>query len=364
METAERVFGPGDTLVADLMLMLGEVYRQRGELDKAEPLWVRALAIRIPNYGEEHSWTQSLRRNLASLYSTRAEANLQAGQQEEALADFSKAVAHDAHSIFPIYERLRKRWSADRYQEEDKNAVLLEKLLRQAIAAFEKLTQASPAEPGHVKACASAQNLLGDLLCVSHRDAAERAHRQAIANYERLTLGFPPNAEYHENLGHAYRCLAYCLDQAASGEERARLMGLAVAQLKEATELEPTGSRPPWRRLWLADMHRSHADELLSLNRAVEAEQQYRKSIEVASALTAESIPESPPAAQTRHHLHLCFAHFIQFLTANGRTQEAEQIHLKAIDLYQRFVAERPDEPYFAEALKKEQEALAKLKEM
>jgi hypothetical protein len=100
------------------------------------------------------------------------------------------------------------------------------------------------------------------------------------------------------------------------------------------------------------------------LNRAEQAEQQYRKSMEVAATLNAESIPAPPHVDQPRHHLHLCFANFIQFLTANGRTQEAEQIHQKAISLYQKFAAERPDEPYFAEALKQQQTALAKLKEM
>jgi hypothetical protein len=114
--------------------------------------------------------------------------------------------------------------------------------------------------------------------------------------------------------------------------------------------------------LWLADTYRWLADELLSRQRAAEAETHFRTSLEIIMSLTAQPLVESPNAAPLRYSVNLCFRNFIQYLAAARRVQELQQAYEQAIAFYAKLSVERPGEAYFREELAKFQAELEKLK--
>lgn len=63
----KRVLGADDSLIADSLNNLAELYRDQGKYEEAEPLYQRALAIYERVLGADHPETISCRKNYASL---------------------------------------------------------------------------------------------------------------------------------------------------------------------------------------------------------------------------------------------------------------------------------------------------------
>jgi WD40 repeat protein len=267
-------------------------------------------------------------------------------QWDAAVAAYAKAIELDPYTWDYICEQLRAK---HRLPE-------AEKLLRQAVVAFEKRAADSPSEHKHQRDIASVLNRLGWVLRISQPQEAEQLHRQAIAILEKLVGSAPTDLTLHESLGFSYRFLVFQLDPKTKAQEREQVLREAAAQLEQTLAGAPDRQ---YCRFVLVDTYRCLADDLVSQQRTAEAEESYRKALQVVGSLTAGPLVDTPDEWPRRQAVDRCFTNLIQLLTA----AEAEQVQQQAITLYERLALERPDKPYFRKMLTNHQAALEKLKE-
>jgi eukaryotic-like serine/threonine-protein kinase len=238
-----------------------------------------------------------------------------------------------------------------------------EQTYRQVISALEKLAADFPADPSHRSRIASTYNRLGHAICGTRPAEAEKAHRQAIAILEKLAAEYPGGEVVGEGLGHAYGLLAGSLDQTTKASEREQLWRQAATQFDEVLKREPASPRSPHRRLFLAATYQTLADALLAQKKTAEAETDYRRAIDQFALVTAEALGRSEiDSAWRMEVLSRAHKNLMNLLAAAGRIQEAAEVGQKAVDLFTKLAAERPDEPYFREELAKRQAELEKLK--
>jgi tetratricopeptide (TPR) repeat protein len=271
-------------------------------------------------------------------------------QWDEAVAAYAKAIELDPYTWHHICEQLRAK---NKLPE-------AEKLLRQALAAFERRAADSPSEPKHQRDIASVLNRLGWVLRFSQPQEAKKLHLQAIAILEKLVGSAPTDLILHESLGFSYRFLVFQLDPKTKAQEREQVLRQAAAQLEETLAGAPGRQ---YCRFVLVDTYRCLADELVARERTAEAEGFYQKALNVVGSLTTTPLVDSPDEVTRRQAVDRCFTNLIELLTAAGRSAEAEQVEQQAIALYEKLAAERPDKPYFRDTLARHTAALEKLTE-
>jgi serine/threonine protein kinase/tetratricopeptide (TPR) repeat protein len=289
----------------------------------------------------------------AEVWLSKGTAELNLGDLERAINDYGIAVGMNPYTANGAFEALR---AAERLPE-------AEKLLRQALALFEKRAADLPTEPNHRKGIAEIRNRLGQVLRMTHPENAEKEYRQAIVIYEGLVSDSSPGQdEFGEGLGHSYRLLADVLGGKTRADEREKLWRQAAKQFEALLAKATPHPRREFHRFDLADTYRSLADGLVGQMRTAEAETFYRKALDQFALTTAEVLRSpTPDFAWHRDALNQCFANLTNLLMATGRTQDVEQVCQTAISLYTRLAAESPDEPYFHEELDKRQAELKKL---
>jgi tetratricopeptide (TPR) repeat protein len=322
-------------------ITLAELFLSLGRSQEAKQTFAQA-SDEIQNSDLQHENAQ--------MWLSIANTECELEQWDAAFANYAKAIELDPSTFDHICEQLRAK----------KKLPEAEKLLRQALAGFEKRASDSPTEPTHQADIARVLNRLGWVLRISQPQEAEKLHRQAIAINERLVSSFPDNSSHRGHLGFSYRFLGFLLDPATRPQEREQTLRQAAAQLEKNVTGAPDRQ---YGRFVLVDTYRCLGDDLVAQQRTAEAEELYRKALNVVGSLTTTPLVGTPDEVPRRQAVDHCFTNLIQLLTAAGRAAEAEQVQQQAITLYEKLAAERPDKPYFRKMLVNHQAELAKLKE-
>ena len=132
LKTAENAAGAEDHTVASSLINLANIYKHQGKLERAEPLYKRALAIYEKKLGLEHPNVALTLNNLADVYSA-------TGRYSEAEHLYKRAIAVDEKSFGPdqpevandLYNLATMYKIQGRYKESEEYYI-------QSMAIFEK----------------------------------------------------------------------------------------------------------------------------------------------------------------------------------------------------------------------------------
>jgi serine/threonine protein kinase/tetratricopeptide (TPR) repeat protein len=218
-----------------------------------------------------------------------------------------------------------------------------EQALRRATVLWQKLVNDFPQEPSYRLSLAEGYNSLGAEL-LPRPGEAEAAHRVALALCEQLVADFGDKPAYRAARGTSYRLLAKA--QAASGQ-----IAQAEASCRAALVL-----------LDFSGGAYSVLGEMLEVNgRSREAVAAYQQ----ACIAYEKWLAEMPYAAATTewNALCRCYERLILLLDSPDRGAQAAQYLGRALDLFERFLSDLPDEPSYLEgALPVAQQVSALLK--
>lgn len=191
----EKTPGPDDETTATCLSILAEVYRGKGDLVKVEPLLVRVLAIYEKVLGPEHIYVATILNNLAKLY-------LDQGKFEQAGDYFRRSLAIYEKTLGPEHQYiaicLTNLASLAHSKSEYGEAV---RLLKQALAIFEKTLG-----PDHPTTAISRNNLAETYRELGDYTRIEPLYLQALASLEKSLGSDHPNIAFiQNNLGNLYQ---------------------------------------------------------------------------------------------------------------------------------------------------------------
>jgi serine/threonine-protein kinase len=329
-------------LQAQMLDVIGQLYTELGDYDRAAPLLEEALAIRHGLHGEKHLDYVTSLQNLADLMSRRQEGARSIDLRQRVLA-LRRELSGNTHpkTLDAIWELgMSQHWGGGRadssalfrewmaaaasnseisatraIQLRDASAILeyqgdleqAEKLLRQAVMVQQQVL----GERHHLTAMSLSQ--LGDLLSRRNKVAEGQALcRRAV---ESLRLTYP---EGHPNLAMVLREYAFTLTRAGQWSE-------AVSLLREVLEMRRRFPSP-------IDIAMSTMDLSNALNRTDDYVESERLAQEAISIFTSQMGPGNAMAVYAGVHLG-------EALRGQGRYREAEPLLLAG---YKRFEVRKP----------------------
>jgi len=264
-EQVQRQLGDQPEVQAEIMTVLGRVYRRLGVFDKAEGLLERALVIGRPVYGEHVQLAQTLN-DLGVLLTDKGDYAAAARNLEQALDMRRKLLGAEHADVAVTLVELGRV-----YQDQGLNE-RADPLLRQSLAIRRKVLGEEHRETAvSLNAVASVLRLNGDLA------GAEALLRQSV-ELNRKTRG-----EYHANTGTSLHDLG--IVAASKGDYKA-----AESLLRQALVIH---------RKALGDNHPNVAATLNSLSHVLVAQRRYN---EAAAAMEA-ALAVARPALGSDHQL-------------------------------------------------------------
>ena len=190
-----ETFGPQDPRLATSLNNLAALYKAQGKYAEAEPLHLRALAIREKVLGPEHPQVATSLNNLAELYRTQGKYAQAEPLYKRSLAIKEKVLGPEHPSVATSLNNLAALYKAQGHYAE------AEPLYRRALAIKEKAL--GPEHPG----VATTLNNLAELYRAQGQYAeAEPLHKRALAIREKgLGPEHPRVATSLNNLAMLYR---------------------------------------------------------------------------------------------------------------------------------------------------------------
>ncbi len=190
---------------------------------------------------------------------------------------------------------------------------------KEAVAAFDELAAADPADLGRRRGLAKSLDTLGNAyLNAGRRAEAEEAYRRASNAYDLLVSR--PGATSADRLA-----MATCLSNRGSNLNKAKLPGAEESLRRSLALLDALGSENPKSpdvRLRLAAAQNNFADWLASAGRPGDAEPAFKSSIELFAGLVAEF----PAVLAYKAILGQARGEYGQFLVAQGRQGDARTL--------------------------------------
>ncbi|MEE8286868.1 MAG: CHAT domain-containing tetratricopeptide repeat protein [Gammaproteobacteria bacterium] len=170
IDLSEQEFGPNDPSIADLLIGLGDVYRQYGQYAEAEPLYKRALRIQEQTLGPDHI----ILNNLAVLYEDQGRYAEAEPLSKRALAIVQKALGPEHPDVAAILDNLALLYDKQgRYAE-------AEPLYKRALVISEKALG-----PDHPDVATSLNNLALLYDDQGRYAEAEPLYHRALAIWEK-----------------------------------------------------------------------------------------------------------------------------------------------------------------------------------
>jgi eukaryotic-like serine/threonine-protein kinase len=327
------------------------VARTLRKLDRAQEAWTaaqRALAIRVKLVGE-FPGTPEYRAACAYSHCRIASFLNERGRLDEAIAAYQSSIERFRKLVaeFPTDPGFRKRLSHAllRCAVSQMNRGTLadaERNARQALEMSAKLAAEDPGEQGDnlAEACES-QQLLAEVLERSNRRTEARAQfLEAVDSDRKLASRFPENVD--KTRGHRYRDFAF----AAGGHVEEAELGFraAIDFFQRLTAREPR-KLEGWHLL--ADTHRLLAQVLVTARRPNEAEQEFRRAVEIhESALERSHVDPFDEEEWAASYLDLA-----RFLQSKGRSGAADEIVRRLISRTEASVSAFPGKPASRERL-------------
>ena len=187
----EKVLGPEDPNVGNLLNNLAELYQAQGRYGEAEPLYKRSLAIREKVLGSEHPAVGSLLSNLGELYRSQGRYGEAEALHRRSLTITEKALGPDHRDVGTSLNNLALVYAnQDRYDE-------AEPLYKRSIGIYEKALG-----PEHPYVTQSLNNLAKTYETQRRYSEAERLYKRSRGIREKA-LG--PN---HPDVGTSLNDLA------------------------------------------------------------------------------------------------------------------------------------------------------------
>jgi serine/threonine protein kinase/Flp pilus assembly protein TadD len=239
-----------------------------------------------------------------------------------------------------------------------------EQVYRQGLAGHEKLVTdfptCDPEGDSAIGRLGRNYEALIDLLRNSNQpEEAIRVGRQGVDFYARqwarYSSEFPNNGAYVQNLGHNCRILAFSLGHLNNVErEREQLFREGIRIFEKLAADHPD---VPWHRHFYADTHRQLGALLAGSKRLAEAEESYRKALDIFVNLPADFLAEGNSNAEASVGIN----ELINLLKSSGRLQAAEKVSRQGIDLYEKCARARPNVLAFQQELAKRHLELSRL---
>ncbi|HMZ78508.1 MAG TPA: CHAT domain-containing protein [Acidobacteriota bacterium] len=192
---AEQTFPPDHALIAYCLEELGDIYRIKGDFEKAEPLLLRAQAIFEKTLGPDHEDTATCLSILAALYDTKDDFVKTEPLLVRALAIYEKVLGPD-HSYVATSLNNLARFYMNRGNYEKARS-----LFRRSLAIYEKTLG-----PEHEYTAACLTNLASLAHTNSNFSEAVALLKQALNIFEKaIGTDHPTTAICRNNLAEAYR---------------------------------------------------------------------------------------------------------------------------------------------------------------
>ena len=182
---------PNQLIMADSLLELASVYRRRGHYDDAEPLYMRARAIRVLVLGEQAPEVAATDNSLAALYWNSGNYDEAERRYLNALAIWDAAYGRNHSDVAKVRNNLALLYHQTYRFEE------AEQLYREAIPIYERILG-----PEHPRLGLAFNNLALVIHDQQRYDEAEPYYRRALAIAEKVfETQHPQLARIINNLG-------------------------------------------------------------------------------------------------------------------------------------------------------------------
>jgi serine/threonine protein kinase len=228
--------------------------------------------------------------------------------------------------------------------EESSRQKEAESAYRRALELAEKLTNDFPSVPNYRSLAAGVQLNLATLLGKTGRSKeGEQVLRRTIDLQGKLVADFPRVPEYRRNLIGAMLNLGAQLYGTKRLDEAGAMIGKAVGLLQELA----ASSADPADRFRLAMGHYNLAILQEEIGKPAEAEDNYRKALEVLERLVADF----PKAVDYHHVLGMILNNVAQYPMERGQFAEMRELAEKAIEHQRIALKGNPRHPGYREAL-------------
>jgi serine/threonine-protein kinase len=208
---------------------LGDAWRERGSIQKAEEAYDQALALQ-KKLVEESAGEPAYRNDLIITQSNRAKL-LQARQRFAEAEEIYRQIIPLQDQLaaeFPnepdyLSEAARYRFELGNLLEESRNARQAERFYREALAKVEKLAAKHPDRPDYQAEQGQAATSLALFLNDSQPDEAHRLLEESLKAHQQAHRLVPNSKEYHRRLQDCYHDLEDFLRQHHKHQELAQL---------------------------------------------------------------------------------------------------------------------------------------------
>jgi CHAT domain-containing protein/Tfp pilus assembly protein PilF len=350
VEKVKQLFGPDHTHTAAQMNNLAALYQATGQYAKAEPLFLRSMAIWEAKLGKEHADVATALNNLAGLYQHLGqyakaeplyrrclairEAKLGKGHPEVATALNNLAMVYQHMGQYPkaepLYQRSLEIYESRLGKEHPYVAAALNNLAR----LYEDMGQYAKAEPRFLRSLEICEAKLGkDHSHVADSLSSLAALYKSMGQYTKAESLYRRSLEIREaRLGKDHPDVANSLHNLAA-------LYLATGQYARA---EPLYQRS--LDVWEAKLGKDHpyvADSLSnqatlykSMGQYAKAESLYRRSLEIREARLGK---DHPDVANSLHNLAVLSA-------ATGQYARAVPLYLRSLKIFEaRLGKDHPD---------------------
>jgi tetratricopeptide (TPR) repeat protein len=282
------------------------------------------------------------RNAIAAAYESLAGFLKDIGQQEEAIKCYRQALDLREKLVAesPNNAQYRLALENDLRLLGPLSPTAAEQAWRTSLAVFEKLASDLPNDPSLRENVVQVYRQRAKLLFDNKRmKESEKTYRRVIALQEKLVADFPDRAQYVEQLPHDWRWRGWCLGHLGRHQEREMVFREALKLFDRLAAQHPSAAYTDL----LAETHDNLGQALIALRRFGEAEEEYRKAIELYTALPADFLKD----AKRRSYMNWFRAGLINSLKGRGRVKEAEEFARGAIEFYEKLAAAQPDLPDF-----------------
>jgi serine/threonine-protein kinase len=308
-----------------------------------EPWWARAA-----RWGRRHKAaaagaitllvTAVLALAVSTVLISREQGRTEAARQR-ALANFGKARKAVGEMLTRVSE------DKDLLRHLPRMAEVRRRLLEEALAFYQGLSQEDSADPAVRAETARAYLLVGDINRALGRHAqAEGALREAVSRFGHLAAEYPGVPGYRNDLADSHNNLGVLLQTAGRLQEAEASCRAALALRQRLAAEHPA---VPDYRSGLAGSHHNLGALLGATGRPREAVESYRAALDLQERLA----DEHPAVDSYRENLAASRNNLGLLLQAAGRLKEAEVSHRAALALWEHLAAEHPAVPDYRSGL-------------
>jgi eukaryotic-like serine/threonine-protein kinase len=318
----------------------GQIYRQLGHPDQAEPAFREAIAL-LEKLVTDSPADPSNRVALALSYHFLGNALSDMGRHAESESVLRRAIGlmRGLMADFPEhdgYPRILTTMDVDVARVSERLIRIAgthktEEFYRENLQSQEKLLAAAPNDPFRRHAVANAQMEFGRSLQLGRPREAERLFLDAIAWNLKLTNEFPRTTQYRTDLADAYHHLFLLLRTGRRFEEAEAVYRGSLPHLEKLIAEGPT---VPWARRLLIEHYWDYALMLEAAGRPQDADKALQQAITGAETMWAEF----PTYAWAPARLASVCNHVGNKYQIDGRFVEAEAAYRKALAVCEKAV--------------------------